>query len=78
MAKKVRTKQKQEGDLVRRIPKKKQKEAEVQEGRIQMSFEVSSDFKRAYKLYSVEQGMSMLEIFKETFELYKKIYPSKK
>ncbi len=78
MAKKVRTKQKKEQDLTKWDSKQKEKQAELQERRIQMSFEVSADFKRAYKLYGVEQGMSMLEIFQESFELYKKIYPIKK
>ncbi|MDO1451080.1 hypothetical protein Q0590_32700 [Rhodocytophaga aerolata] len=43
-----------------------------------MSFEVSADFKREYKSYAVEQGMSLLKIFKESFELYQKVYPAKR
>ncbi|WP_378411395.1 hypothetical protein [Rhodocytophaga aerolata] len=56
------------------IPKK---EAVGQDNRIGMHFDVSASFKREYKLYALQREMSMLEIFKESFALYKKVYPPK-
>lgn len=37
-----------------------------------LNFKVSPDFKKAYKLYAVERGMSMLDLLREGFELSKK------
>jgi hypothetical protein len=36
-----------------------------------LNFKVSADFKKAFKGYAVAQGMSMVELLREGFELSK-------
>jgi len=36
-----------------------------------LNFKVSADFKKAFKGYAVSQGMTMLELLREGFELSK-------
>jgi hypothetical protein len=36
-----------------------------------LNFKVPDAFKRAYKVYAAQQGMTMLELLKEGFELSK-------
>lgn len=36
-----------------------------------LNFRVTSDFKREYKGYAVSQGMTMIELLKEGFEMSK-------
>jgi len=37
-----------------------------------LNFKVTSDFKKQFKGYAVSQGMTMLELLKEGFELSKR------
>lgn len=37
-----------------------------------LNFKVSSDFKKKFKGYAVSQGMTMVELLKEGFELSKR------
>ena len=37
-----------------------------------LNFKVTSEFKREYKGYAVSQGMTMVELLKEGFELSKR------
>lgn len=37
-----------------------------------LNFKVTGDFKRAFKGYAVSQGISMVELLKEGFELSKR------
>jgi len=37
-----------------------------------LNFKVSDEFKKAFKGYAVSQGVSMVELLKEGFELSKK------
>ena len=41
-----------------------------------LSFKLSPEFKKEYKLYAAERGMTMLEVLQESFKLYKERYPS--
>ncbi len=41
-----------------------------------LAFKVGQAFKREYKTYAAERGMSMLEVLKESFKLYREKYPS--
>ena len=41
-----------------------------------LSFKLSPEFKKEYKLYAAERGMTMLEVLKESFKLYREKNPS--
>lgn len=50
---------------------RKSKEGSPTSGAETLNFKVTSDFKRQFKGYAVSQGMTMLELLREGFELSK-------
>lgn len=40
-----------------------------------LNFKVNPEFKKEYRLYAAERGKSMVDILKESFELYRKHNP---
>jgi hypothetical protein len=41
-----------------------------------LAFKVDPEFKKAYKIYATEHGKKMVDILKESFELYREKHPS--
>lgn len=41
-----------------------------------LSFKVPPEFKKEYRLYAAERGVSMVKVLKESFELYRERHPA--
>ncbi len=54
---------------IARVRGSKSKDAQPAAGTETLNFKVSQQFKREFKGYAVSQGLSMVELLKEGFEL---------
>ncbi|UXC90260.1 hypothetical protein EGM87_14560 [Sphingobium sp. RSMS] len=63
-----------EGSSVREKGRGKSPSADLQT----LNFKVPDDFKRAYKVYAAQRGMTMLDLLREGFELSKQEHKGSK